>query len=78
MEAAVELEVMGAVAAEVEEAEVLLITFQEQEVQEVLAALEEEVEEAEILLVLEVSLGDQIVVVMAVQEATAEAEGVVV
>ena len=42
MEAAVEREVMGAVAEEGAVAEVLLITLQEREVQEVLAALGEE------------------------------------
>ena len=49
MEATAEREVMGAVAEEGEAAEVLLITLQEQEVQEVLVVLEEGAEEVGVL-----------------------------
>ena len=71
-----EREVMGVVAEEGEAAEVLLITFQEQGVQEILAVLEEGAEAVEVLQVLVVLMEDQIVVVMVEQEVMAEVEGV--
>ena len=74
MEAAVEREVMEAVAVEEvwEEASRLIPLIQEREVQEILAVLEGEVEAVEVLD----TLAKEIMVVMAQQEGMAEVGGV--
>ena len=74
MEAEVELVVMEAVAAEAELGGLLLKALQERGVQEVLVVLEEEAAAEEMLGVVQVLMGEEIMVVMVEQEVMAVEE----